>query len=382
VTTYLRQPILTVSVNGIPLSEVISARCQIGYTLSIAQAEVELPSLPEGLVPFDTVEVFMGATEATIEVRFTGYVTQIENELYPKAVKLTCRGNLQKAETYAAMTDVDMTSYAYYLINGGTFGHTDETMVSTILYIVGLTTGYTPSGETPYTGIGGTGTMLGKTVPFVNTAFTWNTGESGLSFIQKLDSVCLGYCTFELADGSIVRQQISALPAVSASKTFTEHVDIYRATALDTILEAKNRIKVSGWQRNNNTDAAKNEATADAENYWFNILSGSTQWYVQHSLSSAMIEGSLIDGVDPAGLECQAVADWQLAELNVRRLRVNLTTPRDDNIAPGATIAINSPTRLGITTQNFWVQEVACEVNRQNQFAQNLVCLGVVPEPA
>jgi hypothetical protein len=78
------------------------------------------------------------------------------------------------------------------------------------------------------------------------------------------------------------------------------------------------------------------------------------------------------DGITP-----QAVADWLLAELNVRRLRVNLTTHRDDNIAPGATIAIASPTRLGIS-QNFWVQEVACEINRQNQFSQNLVCIGVV----
>jgi hypothetical protein len=77
-----------------------------------------------------------------------------------------------------------------------------------------------------------------------------------------------------------------------------------------------------------------------------------------------------------------SVATWLLAELNVRRLRVNLTTYRDDNIAPGATIAIASPTRLGITAQNFWVQEVACEVNRQNQFTQSFIAIGVVEAPA
>jgi hypothetical protein len=383
VTNIIRTPYLLVTIDGTPVADsVLSARTQLGYNLAVAQGEVSLTELPAGCGPFSTVVISMGAAVGTTAVRFTGYVTQIEHELYPKTVKMTCRGNLQKAETYTAMTDVDMTSYAYYLINGGTFGHHDETMVATVLYIVGLLDDPI-SGETVPAEIGGTGLVMGTTAEQGNSAFTWDTGTSGLSYIQKLDAICLGYRTFELADGSIVRQQISALPAVSASATFTEHVDIYRATALDTILEAKNRIKVNGYQKNK-TNKVEDEVTvtADDTNFWLQILSGGTvQWYVQQAISSGLIEKKLTaDAGD--GLSCQQVAAWQLAELNVRRLRVNLTTHRDTNIAPGATIAVAAPTRLGITTQNFWVQEVSCEVNRQNQFTQNFVAIGVVPEPS
>ena len=116
-------------------------------------------------------------------------------------------------------------------------------------------------------------------------------------------------------------------------------------------------------------------------NKWLKILSGGTvQWYVQQAISSGLIEKKLTaDAGD--GISCQQVANWMLAELNVRRLRVNLTTHRDTNVAPGATIAVAASTRLGVS-QNFWVQEVSCEVNRNNQFTQNFVAIGVVPEPA
>ena len=382
-TTYIRKPFAEIKINGTTAGNVLSARTRLGYNLAVAQGEVTLAAPPTGitLAPFAPVTIKLGGTSSTAAVRFTGYITQIDRELYPRSLKLTCRGNLQKAESYTAMTDVDMTGYAGYLLNGGTYGHHDETIVATILYIVGLLADPI-SGDTVPAAIGGTGLVMGTTVVRGNSAFTWDTGTSALSFIQKLDAVCLGYRTFELADGSIVRRQIGALPALSASATFTEHVDIYRATALDTILEAKNRIKVNGYQKNK-TNKVEDEvtATADDTNYWLQILSGGTvQWYVQQAISSGLIEKKLSsDGGD--GLACNTVAAWMLAELNVRRLRVNLTTYRDTNIAPGATIAVNAPTRLGITTQNLWVQEVGCEINKDNQFVQNLVCIGVVPEP-
>jgi hypothetical protein len=261
-----------------------------------------------------------------------------------------------------------MSSYAV----GWLDGHKDQVMVSTILYICGLGGGWTPSGESSMSGIGGTGLLLGKTVAQGNSVFTWDTGSSGLSFIQKLDGMCLGYRTFETASGAIVRQQISAKPSNSPSATFYEHFDIYRASTIDTILEAKNRIKVNGWQKNKeNKKEDEVTATADAVNPY--LPSG---WYVQQAISSGLIEKKMTaDAGD--GLSCEMVADWMLAELNVRRIRANFTTQRADNIAPGATIRIAATTRLGID-QSFWVQEVACEVNRSNQFTQNLVCIGVL----
>ena len=370
----IRTPFLEVKINGSAVDGVLEARTQLGYNLAIAQGEVTLTELPAGCDPFSPVQITMGAATPGV-VRFTGMVTQIEHELYPKTIKVTCRSNLQRAEIFQTQTDIDMTSYATVVnLQGGVgeYGHTDEDTVSTCLYLCGIYAG--PEDWQPYVtpGIGGTGIILGKTVADGNSGFTWVTGESALSFIQKLDAICLGYRIFDLADGTTVRQAISALPSLTASKTFTEHVDIYRAMALDTVLEAKNRVTVRGFKKElNQRFNAPLPAITFAANQWLEVLSGAApDWYVTHTFSSAMIE----DG----GISPDMVAAWLLAELNVRRLRVNLTTHRDDDIAPGATIAIVSPTRLGITTQNFWVQEVSCEVNRQNQFSQSLICIGVV----
>ena len=102
-----------------------------------------------------------------------------------------------------------------------------------------------PSGEDVYTGIGGTGIVLG-TVSH-GRGFDWLEGESGTSFIERLDSICLGYRTYDTFDGTIVRTQIAGSPAVTADYTFTEGVDIYRATESTTILEARNRVIVAGF---------------------------------------------------------------------------------------------------------------------------------------
>ena len=99
-TTTIRTPFLEVKIDGTTITgKVLSARTQLGYNLAVAQAEVTLTELPAGTKSFSTVAIKMGASSPGA-TRFTGYVTQIEHELYPKAVKLTCRGNLQKAETY------------------------------------------------------------------------------------------------------------------------------------------------------------------------------------------------------------------------------------------------------------------------------------------
>ena len=81
------------------------------------------------------------------------------------------------------------------------------------------------------------------------------------------------------------------------------------------------------------------------------------------------------------GLSCEAVANWRLGEMNRYVERITLTTYRDDLVAPGDTIAVVSPNRLGVN-RNFFVQSVDAGVSQANQFSQVLTCLTGWPAPA
>ena len=247
-TVIIRKPSLSVSLNGTPLTGVLSARCGHGFDRRVAEATVVLTALPAGIMPWDVIEITMGGTDATAELRFSGFFVSHENTLYPKGKVLNCKGKLGLAEVLEKEVNTDMSSYAAYIHDpplDDSYGHADEVMISTVLATCRLTGAWVPSGEDVYTGIGGTGIVLG-TVSH-GRGFDWLEGESGTSFIERLDSICLGYRTYDTFDGTIVRTQIAGSPAVTADYTFTEGVDIYRATETTTILEARNRVIVAGF---------------------------------------------------------------------------------------------------------------------------------------
>jgi hypothetical protein len=203
--------------------------------------------------------------------------------------------------------------------------------------------------------------------------FNWEKGESGLSFIEKIEDVGLGWRTFDGMDGTIKRTQISTIAAGSAQFTFTEGVDIYRATESDTVLESRNRVYVEGY----NGDKTERTYTAEAANPWL-VGSGTnptTQWYFTDNISSPMIETATSIG-GTVGISAREVASWKLAELNRRVQRVILTTPRDDLVEPGDTICVVAPTRLDITSRNYWVQNVDVSIDRRGKFSQVLTCIG------
>ena len=370
IVTNIRKPSIVVKLNGsTTLTDVLSVRTQHGFNLRVAEAQVTLRALPAGIQPWDEIEIRMDAnTTPATTVRFVGYFVSADNQLYPKETILHCRGRLALAEVLEAEVNVDMSSYAYWLIYGGSYGHTDEVMVTTILYICRSALVPDPAPAA----IGGTGKTLG-TVSW-GRGFGWDAGETGLSFIDRLDAVCLGYRTYDTFDGTITRKQISSIPASVPDFTFAEGVDIYRATETKSILEARNRIVVKGfpgWD-------SKTPITYTAEGgNPFLLEVGGSQWYMTQNIDSPMIEKELeADAGD--GLSCEEVANWQLDELNCYAEKVVLTTPRADVIAPGDTIAVSAPIRLGVGN-NFWVQEVDCEINRQNAFSQVLTCIRGVP---
>lgn len=366
--TVIRTPYLAVTVNGVAITGVLGARTQLGYSMRTAQAEVEVRALPVGIDAWDTVVITMGATQATAQVRFTGYYTGHEVQLYENTYRLICRGKLEKAAVFLADNSVDMTSRGD--------GHHDETMVATVLYICGVLPDAI-TGETVPEAIGGTGRMLGKYS--WERGFEWSSGQSGLSFIERLDGVCYGWRTFDTSDGTVVRQLISTAPKGSPDFSFAEGVDIFRASGQNEVLNARNKIVVDGFPGWDGKDEIAHTVTAANP---FLIAEGK-QFYLTHKVASAMIEKEhatdTVGGDKPLtadeGLDCESVANWLLTELNRRTIRMTLTTPRDDLVQPGQTVAVDASTRMGID-RSFWVQQVDCEVDRANHWSQTLTVFG------
>lgn len=359
-------PYLQVSVDGTPLTDVLSASVRASLTARVASATVEVTTMPAGILPWSEIVITMGASQATAAVRFTGYFVAPASKLYPKGTTLTCMGKLVKAQIYENPSAVDMS--------GEGAGATDEVLVSTALYKAELSGAWTPAdAPAAMSGIGGTGKKLGTQAR--ERAFTWFAGASAIAFINLLDVVCLGWRTYDAFDGSIKRTLVSTIPAATAVATFTEHVDILEATDSATILQASNRVIVQGFAGMQGN--APTTYTAEAVNPF--LLGGDgTPWYVTSNLGSSTIEKqNTADAGD--GLSCEEVANWLLAERNRYREQVELTTPRDDLVEPGDTIAVNAPTRLGIGSRSFWVESVGCRIDEAGAWSQSFSCIAGVP---
>src|SRR5512139_1860748 len=78
------------------LSDVISARVQAGFDQRVAEATVQLRSLPANIQPWDTIDIIMGGTQTTASTRFSGFYLSYDRNLYPQEVTLNCRGKLAK----------------------------------------------------------------------------------------------------------------------------------------------------------------------------------------------------------------------------------------------------------------------------------------------
>lgn len=378
-TNILRKPYLLVTVNGASLANVISATTRHGFDMRVAEATVVTACKPSGIQPWDEVVITMGGTQSSASARFTGYYAAYESQLYPKQTTLNCFGKLARARELESEVNVDMSSYAAYLagLDDG-YGHADEVMVSTILYICKSSGSWVPLDENVLDGIEGTGTVLGLIAKADGQGvFEWREGESGLSFIERLDEISLGYRTYDSIDEGIVRKQISSVPSGVSSYTFTEGVDIFRASENTTVLDARNRIVVNGYEKTTLSGSTETKdpisASAVGANPFLLEQDGS-QWYLTQKVSSPMIEYET-----GAGISCQSVADWKLTELNNFLEKVSLTTPRDDLVSPGDIITVISPCRLGISSRDMWVQNVSNEISQANSFLQTLTCITSIP---
>lgn len=373
-TTYhVRQPVVRVTVDGAVVTNVLGARVSYGFDQQVSQATIRCTSKVPWAHKWSEVWVWLGVNSSYLATpRFRGYLLDQNTNAYPGEWTLVCYGKLVKAQINRndAISGTDLSL-------GGN-GQTDQNMVMSVLNACGGTVVYTPSIE-------GTGKVFGTTVRLTDDAgnplqdpyghpsdrrFTWEEKESGLSFIQRLDSICLGYRTFDLPQaGGIVRRQIFTIPPAQAAGTITDaDILLEGGHYEDTAREVYNRVHITGMsngsiQAGTITVAWQEEAYREALNP---DLVKSDTGYNTWEMNSPMLELSEAGGTNvlggTAGLDCGAVAAWQLGEHN--RVPAKLVTPLliDTQIYPAEVYKITS-TRLD-TDRTWQAQHVEIGVDQ------------------
>lgn len=373
------------SIAGADVGQILSARCTFGFDLRVSEAYIVCPAKPSSGTYWDTVQLFMGGTQQSAALRFSGVLLEYDFDLYPGACTLVCRGNLYRALIYEnpQVGGTDMT------LTGA--GQTDQAMVTQVLSRV-------PSLSFSSARIGGTGKQLGTlaysdigpagdfTGPFAwggPSNFGQGVGETALNFIERLDAISEGYRTFETLAGNIYRFQIYGRPTNSSDYSFTEGVDIFAGRGVRTVIPTKNAALVTGYDY----------GTGIGPVFWLN-LSGTFAAAGQQtvSFSSPMIEKYQEDDTQPGptlpnggtaggtglgpgtGQSCFAVSAYLLGEYDREVVKLQMTTYRDDLIGPGQTHSILSPT-LGIT-EPLWVQRVDIELSPRGEFSQTMTYIG------
>lgn len=372
--TVVRNPYVSATLAGVSVGQILSARCSFGFDLRVSEAYITVPVPPTTGYYWDPVVLTMGATPGTARTRFTGVLLEKDYSLWPRAVTLVCKGNLYRAAIF------ENTNVLGTDLTNNSAGQTDQAMVNQVL---GAVTGLSYNTAN----IGGTGKTFGKVAVQVASSgwgniytgpFTWggpgllnqSVGETALSFIERLDSVCEGYRLFETSGGTLYRFQISGRPRNAWDLTFTEGVDIFSGQSQRTLIQARNRILVNGYDRG-----------IDTPNNFFILTyatlatSGLDQTY---AFQSPMIEQTKI--ADGTAQSCEAVATYLINEFDREIVKLQMVTPRDDMIGPGQTHLIQGGPggtvgRLGIG-EPLWVNRVDVEVSEQGAFSQTVTYIG------
>lgn len=362
----VQAPGLKVDLEGSTMTRAVSARCTFSFDTRIAEAEVTYTS-GESLSPtyWDQVEIYADAnTRPATTLRFRGNVLFFDNSFWPAQVTMHCKGQLYAAEFTKNPNDggSDMSNAAA--------GQTDEDQVRSVLTTCGV----------PYVSgnIDGTGQLLGTDAfsgsGFVSP-FTWLQGESGLSYIERLDEISVPdaangkYRTFETLAGDVYRIKINPNPETAAADfTFTEGVDLLDARVRHDISTVANKVRVVGFD-----DGLLNAADLPGAEEWTEseaspYLPAGTD--AAYELSSPMIERSTI-AQSGNGIACQAVAIFEVTARDVETVEVDFTTYRGDLLGPGQVIQLTAPTVLGVN-QKLWLRSLTVEVTAQGAFHQHV----------
>jgi hypothetical protein len=379
-----------------------AATCSFGFDQRYAEAEVRRTGGGRVAISYwSEVEIKMscfpgaGLPEDGPETRFRGHVVPIDNALYPIENVLHCKGRLYRA-AFVKNTQPGGTD----LVPPGSGGVADEAMVQVVLNACGV--------PVVATNLGGTGKSLGahwidREHVLTPGPFTWAEGQSGLDFIEALDEVSVPdpvpghgtpgrYRTVESLGGVVFRAPYRTVPEATPAASFTEGVDVFDARIGRDPAGAANRVTVVGapMPYKTNVGGTDTEVVMGSEAR-FTVASAFAPYLppglplgpegfpaVTLSFTSALIEKRTRDDPDVPEdvLSCQTVAEFLLAEHNTVLDTLEFSTPRDDLLAPGWTVHLNSP-RLGLVdpTRHYWIQHLDVDYDERGAFTQRLRCL-------
>lgn len=423
----VRTPVITAvdTTTSTTIPSVLSASCSFGYDIHVATAEIHVPPTSlTGLNYWDDLQLTLG-TNRESHVRFKGFITGFDWTLYPVEVAVKCSGHLILADRFenqqAGGTQVAGTGAGAGLEYGHTPftpGLTDAPLTATVnpatldgicklvLNLCGITVAMVTDGVTGHSTILGTGQVLG-TVAVQD--YLWSQGENGLSYLQRIEEIALGYRSFDVMDGTIARKMVSTViglitawssvtayvignmvsqggvnyicilgntnqlpPNATYWKvlvTFTEGVDIFSGKSPRSVLPLRNGVLAQGYTESNGSNHTSARSLAST----YVPTPPGTIW---QDLTSRLMEcTNPLDIALGVGISCYSAAGWLLNELNQLQVKLDMETFREDLISPGDIVAIAAPTRLNLATTPLWVQHVDVSVSDKGAFTQRLGCL-------
>jgi hypothetical protein len=381
-TVYTRTPTITITYGPTAgtqtaITRVLQARTVLGLDISVGEATFSVPTVADlhGATYWSKVSITLTAGGGGR--LWMGYITEFDYTLYPREIGVICKGFLIRAQL------MQMQDYA---AGGGTSpvvggkdmtaagaGAYDNAIVLALLNASGLFDG---GANPPHLLIAGAGVLCGTKA---GKSFLWAEGQSALDYIQALDAISVnqlsgvwsGYRTYDEAAGTISRGPIVAIPAGSPAWTFTEGVDIFSGATQQTIVDAKNKIVVTGYDAGGGSGAV---------NYTIQVANShipTPPQYIAEQISSPLIERQL-SGDPGDGFACEDVANFQITQWNRTQVKVTFATPRDDTILLSDTISVSAAgggvDRLGVSG-NFWVQRLECSIGADGAFTQHIVAL-------
>lgn len=334
--TLVRRPRILVLISGTTMPNpaypnILDVTITRGLDQDVATCDISYPyPLPDYVKHWSRVQVLIGVDDPDedlpyqgLQVRFTGYIINFADALWPGHITIHCEDVLALAKYTYTPEEMDLG------------GETDITAIQRILAPPeGSNMGGVGLG---YTDIQG----LGLTLSDIDDAqLFWEVGVTALAKIQEIDSVSMGYRTYATTGGLVVRTLITPTPNVEhVVHWFAEGVDIIEGSSSTEIKDAKTEITISGFDGSVKvTNEDEDPFDFRRNSYWVRYL-----WLKTQAVASGFL--------DPT-----AVAAYILSRINKDLIRVTFSTHLG--------MLFNGTEVIGVTSehlrinQQFWIQNI------------------------
>lgn len=347
----VRRPRYLVYVGGNLLPWPIDISVTRGLDQELASVDITYPyPLPDFVAYWSQIIVLMAVDDPDPTApyqgmvrRFTGYVSQFNESLWPGAISIHADDIMVIAKYAYTPNEVDLT------------GETDITAIKRILGPPDVANGQGGCGirtGLPFEGHGIALTELEDTQLF------WQEDQTALQVIQQIDETSMGYRTMQLASGRVVRRFLPTDPnTVGYVWHYQEGVDILEGTSTSEVVSPLNQIQVTGFdiQYELAVPLDQDPWAWYRNSYWIRYL------WLRHN------------GPGQTMLDIQEVTAWILSQLEKRLYRISFSSHLAIFYEGMEVIKVTSP-RLKCD-QNFWVQTVQEVIDSSGQYTQTITAI-------